>query len=357
LVIQACRLDKISTAKGIYVSRFDAKTGRCGEAQLVAESVAANFLAVHPTLPVLYGLAAGSETSDVLCAWKIQADNGELHLISKVATGGLGSCHVQIHPAGKLAAVAHYNGGSVASFRLAEDGRITTDKPVTFHQHEGHSVNPKRQDKPYAHCAVFSPSGESLLVADLGTDEIFSYSVNPADAVLTLKSKCKVTPGAGPRHVCFHPQLPLVFSNDELLLNVRSFEFDGGELKPLETVGCMLPEAPGTEKDTLAEILCHPNGRFVYTSLRGADQIVCLSFDMAQKQLKRVSHTPSGGKVPRNFTLDPSGRWLIAAHARSPQVTFFSIDPESGALRPTGQVLPTDACLCVRMVKCGSEHP
>jgi 6-phosphogluconolactonase len=49
-----------------------------------------------------------------------------------------------------------------------------------------------------------------------------------------------------------------------------------------------------------------------------------------------VEIVPTGGKEPRNFTLDPSGHWLLAANQHSDTITVLRRDSETGRLSATG---------------------
>ena len=41
---------------------------------------------------------------------------------------------------------------------------------------------------------------------------------------------------------------------------------------------------------------------------------------------------------PRNFAIDPGGKWLYVANQKGDTIVQFEVDQESGALKPTGQV-------------------
>jgi 6-phosphogluconolactonase len=60
-----------------------------------------------------------------------------------------------------------------------------------------------------------------------------------------------------------------------------------------------------------------------------------------------VGHEATQGKIPRNFVIDPSGTFLLAANQNTDTVVVFRIDQQSGHLTPTGQMLdvPTPVCL------------
>jgi len=61
-----------------------------------------------------------------------------------------------------------------------------------------------------------------------------------------------------------------------------------------------------------------------------------------------VDHTPTGGQTPRNFNLDPSGKWLIAANQRSDNIVVFRIENGSGKLTPTGDSVQAGSPVCIR---------
>jgi 6-phosphogluconolactonase len=343
-----------STSKGIYVSRFNNETGACTEPTLAAEVSNPSFLAVHPDHRFIYSVGEisipGFKGGGV-CAWQRDATTGKLTAVGKVQDSlGAGPCHINLDPTGRCAVVANYAGGSIVSYKVNADGSLS--EAVSFIQHTGSSVNPNRQKEPHAHSANFSADGKHVLVTDLGTDEIISYEVDAATARLTAKHKVQVPAGSGPRHLSFHPTGKVAFTNGEMLLNVTSMNYDAaaGSLKLIETMNCLPADIPFNIKHSTAEILVHPNGKFIYVSVRGHDSISRLSYNASTQKMQYLGNTPSGGKIPRNFTLDPSGRWLFAAHQITPQVVIFAIHPDTGELNPTSKELAVNACVCVRFV-------
>jgi 6-phosphogluconolactonase len=99
-----------------------------------------------------------------------------------------------------------------------------------------------------------------------------------------------------------------------------------------------------------AEIAVHPNGKFVYSSTRGADTIAVFAIDAGKGTLTPVERTPSGGKTPRSFAIDPTGAYLFAANQDSDNVVVFRIDAKTGKLTPTGDTLDAFAAVCVTFV-------
>jgi 6-phosphogluconolactonase len=341
-----------SESKGIYVSRFNTETGEWTAPELAGETGSPSFVAVHPTGKFLYSVGEMSQPGQKgggVTAWSIDAATGKLTMINQVSSVGAGPCHINLNPAGTTAMVANYSGGSAVSYWVKPDGSLS--EAVSFHQHEGSSVNERRQKEPHAHSANFSPDGRHAFIADLGADKVFIYQVG-AEGATTAHGSVTVPPGSGPRHFAFHPSGKYAFTNGELLLNVTSFNYDSaaGSLSAIETVSCLpAGEAPG-ERYSTAEIVTHPNGKLVFVSVRQHDTIARFRFDEATGKLQHLGNTPSGGNIPRNFNLDPSGKWLFAAHQNSHNVVLFKVDPESGDLTPAGKEQRVGGCVCVRFV-------
>jgi 6-phosphogluconolactonase len=333
-------------SKGIYAWRFQAATGKLIPIGLVGETTSPSFLAIHPNRKFLYavneisnyeGKKAGS-----VSAFSMDTKTGQLKLLNTVSSRGDGPCHLALDPAGKWLFVANYGGGSVAEYPVHDDG--TLGEASAFVQHTGSSVNHQRQAGPHAHSTVLSPDGKTVFVADLGLDEILSYKVGgltPNDPPFT-----KIAQGAGPRHFAFTPNGRYAYVMTEMTASVVALRYEGGKFEELQTLQTteMAPNVSG------AEIAVHPNGKFVYSSTRGANLIDVFAIDPAKGTLTAVERTPSGGKTPRNFAIDPTGAYLFAAHQDSDNVAVFRIDAKTGKLTPTSEVLEAGAPVCVTFV-------
>jgi len=352
-VYYGCYTNEKSGSKGIYVSRFNSETGDWTAPELAGETGSPSFLAVHPGKKYLYSVGEVSQPGQKgggVTAWSIDKVTGKLTQLNQVSSIGAGPCHINIEKTGKLAMVANYGGGSTASYTIGDDGRLS--EAASFHQHTGSSVNEKRQKGPHAHSANFSPDGTHAFIADLGLDKVIIYATDPTTGKTTTHSEVSVPAGSGPRHFAFHPNGKFAFSNGEMLLNLTSFRYAAkeGTLSVLETVNC-LPEGEAfSESYSTAEVVVHPNGKFVYVSLRKHDTIARFAFDPQTGKLKHLGNTPSGGSIPRNFNLDPSGQWLFAAHQDSHNVVLFKVDPNTGDLTPNGKEQRVGGCVCVKFL-------
>jgi 6-phosphogluconolactonase len=342
-------------SKGIYVYKFNSETGQLTEAGLAAETPSPSFLAVHPSEQYLYSVSEindfdGKKTGAV-SAFKIDKASGMLTLLNTVTSGGEGPCHLNVDQTGKCLVVANYGGGSVEAIPVLEDGRL--GEPGTFIQHEGSSVNERRQAAPHAHSVNFSPDNRFVIAADLGLDKLLVYKVDPAAATLApnMPPFATVKPGSGPRHFTFHPSGKYGYAINEIALTVTAFSYDAekGAFAELQTLST-LPDAERGEGQSTAEIRAHPSGKFLYGSNRGHNTIAVFAVDPEKGTLTLVENVSTQGETPRNFNLDPTGKFLIAENQRSNNIVVYSIDQESGKLTPTGQTLNLGSPVCLRFV-------
>jgi 6-phosphogluconolactonase len=219
-------------------------------------------------------------------------------------------------------------------------------------QHTGSSVDPARQKGPHAHSFRPSPDNRFALACDLGTDRVYVYAIDPEHGTFTPHGEAALPPGYGPRHLAFHPNGNWVFVNYEMLMTVITFAYDAaqGVLQRQVTVST-LPEADRDKKGfSSAEVVVHPNGKFVYVSNRAHDTIAILACDPSTGKLTLLENVPAEGKVPRNFALDLTGNWLLVAHQDSDSVAVFTVDPQTGRLQFTGQKVEVGKPCCVRFL-------
>ncbi|OYW74253.1 MAG: hypothetical protein B7Z37_18530 [Verrucomicrobia bacterium 12-59-8] len=343
-------------SKGVYVARFNTATGELTEPRLAAEAGNPGFLAIHPSKKYLYTIGdvttADGKKGGGISSFSIDKKAGKLTLINQASGVGVGPCHVAVDKTGQMAALANYGSGSIASFAISADGSVS--EAVSFFQHEGSSIDPKRQAGPHAHSVNFSPDNRFAFACDLGLDKVLIYKVEPATGKMTPNDPpfAKTPAGGGPRHLAFHPSGKFVFVNNEMAMTETVFAYDAekGALTEIETVST-LPEADRGKKGfSTAESLAHPNGRVVYVSNRTHDTIAVFACDPATGKLTLLQNVPAEGKIPRNICLDPTGKWLIAAHQDSATAALFKVDQDSGKLTFTGTKVNVPGSICVRFL-------
>lgn len=337
-----------STSKGIYVARLDARTGQLSDPELAAEATNPSFVALHPSGRFLYAVGEmGGQKGGAVSAFAIDAAGGKLTPLNQASSRGSGPCHLNVDKTGRYVLAVNYGSGSTTAIAILDDGRL--GESTAFIQHSGSSVNPKRQQGPHAHSVNLSPDNRFAVVADLGLDQLLVYRFDAAKGTLEANEPpyAKVAPGAGPRHFAFHPNGRLAYVINELASTVTAFSWDArrGALSEIQTVSTLPKDFSG--ENYCAEVVVHPNGRFLYGSNRGHDSIAVFSIDR-QGKLTPIEHVPTQGKFPRNFAIEPGGAYMLVANQNSNNVVVFRIDSKSGRLTATGREISIGAPVCVR---------
>jgi len=319
--------------KGIYAYRYDTASGALKAAGLAVETASPSFLAVDEAGRFLY--AVNETDRGMVSSFSIDRAAGKLTLISQVSSKGGGPCHLALDATGRWLAVANYGTGSVAVLPVGSDGKL--GEAAAFDQHHGSGVNRARQAGPHAHEAVFSPDNRYLLVPDLGLDQILIYHFNAAKGTITPNDPpfAVVAPGSGPRHLAFAPNGKIVYVLSEMASTVTAFRYDAarGELESFQTVSALPDHFTGSS--TTAEIAVNAAGSAVYASNRGHDSIALFHIEPELHTLMAPEHTPTLGKTPRHFTLDPDGKFLVVSNQASGNIVVFRVHPHTGELTPT----------------------
>jgi 6-phosphogluconolactonase len=333
--------------ESIYLVRMDRRSGellRVGSANAGANP---SFLTIHPNGRVLY--AVNELDHGAVSAFTIDRATGMLTRLNEQPSQGGAPCYVSVDRSGRALLVANYAGGSVVLLPIETNGTLG---PAHMVQHTGKGPNAERQEAPHAHCIIPDPSNRFALAADLGADRVFVYRLDLSGKSLTHLEggDAVMRPGAGPRHIAFHPTLPLVFVANELDSTVATLRFDAerGALSPQGTRSTVPAGWTGTNYP--ADIHVAGSGRTLYVSNRGHNSIAVFSVD-STGALSLDQTVSTEGDWPRNFALDPSGRWLLVANQRSDSVVVFARDPARGRLTLTRQRIELPSPVCVRFLR------
>jgi len=331
------------------------QTAELSDPVLAGETANPSFLAIHPSGDYLYAVGElgqfGGKRSGAVSAFRIDRPTGKLELLDQQPSRGAGACHLVVDGSGKNVLVANYSGGSIAVLPIPDDGQL--DEATAFVQHEGSSVNPRRQKGPHAHSINVAPDNRFAFVADLGLDKVLVYRFDAKNGTLAPNNPAWATvkPGAGPRHFAFHPGGKSAYVINELHSTVTAFAYDArqGVLTERQTLST-LPD--GFDGDsTTAEVQVHPSGKFLYGSNRGHDSIAVFAIDGETGRLTLVEHESTQGQTPRNFGIDPTGTFLLAANQKSHTVVIFRIDRDTGELAPTGHKVDVPSPVCVKLIR------
>ncbi|TWU04027.1 lactonase family protein [Neorhodopirellula pilleata] len=341
-------------SRGIYHAALNTQNGKLTKPTLAAEVNSPGFLALHPDGKTLYVTGSASGGNEV-SAYRVEGTAGKatLRLINSVDTGDGGAAHLSTDHAGKVLLSAQYGGGSTTLYELAEDGAIARRVEVRSHAEllpqAGSGVVGNRQDQPHAHWTGTSPDDRFAFVPDLGMDKVVIWKLDQSTPAITHHGFGQCPPGGGPRHMKFSPDGSRIYVLNELALSITVFDYDSesGTMTAGQTIATLSDKTKAKETfNSASEIRVHPSGKYVYSANRGHDSISVFAVG-DDGILTRIEVEPIRGGWPRNFNIDPTGQWLIAAGRDSNTATVFKIEPESGELtfiRET-QTVPTPICV------------
>ena len=327
-----------ATSKGIYAFRFDDRTGGLTPLGLAAETPSPSFLTLSVDgrfvfavneLQSFGGAASGSVTS-----FAADPVTAKLTEISVQPSRGAGPCHLALDRTGRYLAVANYGGGNFALFPVGADGLLQPATRVVAGDRS--ALGPTPPTRPLGHMVSFDAHNRFLIAADKGLDRLLVYRFDASTGELTPNQppSAALPAGSGPRHFAFHPNGSWLFAINEQAATIATFSWEA-ESGRLTASGSVSTRPADVTIGSTAEIGVHPSGRFVYGSNRGHDSIALFAVG-AGGALTLVEYQSTRGQTPRNFALDPTGRWLIAANQQSGTLAVFSIDQETGAVAESG---------------------
>ena len=331
--------------QGIYAARLDRATGKLAPLGMQLEVSRISMLLAHPSRPVLFMLLnPGGKTTveSELHSFSVDRGSGKLMPIADVGTGGRDTTHLLFDERSSTLIGASYGSGEVMSLPVMPDGSV--GRPVSSQRHYGRGPLPE-QATPHAHSVAMDGSRHFVVSADLGADRIFVHRFHDAARSLTEgKPPFEATPpGSGPRHLVFHPNGRFLYVNTQMSAEVRAYKWDAveGRMELVEAQPSYPANYSGEGTRSSSEIGFSRDGRHLYVTLRGdQDSIVVYDVDGKTGRLTETQRVASGGKSPRTFGIDPSGRWMLVSHDVSSTVNVFGIDKASGKLTATGEALP-----------------
>jgi 6-phosphogluconolactonase len=332
---------------GVHRLQMDPETGRLTPLDITAIE-APGWIELDRSEQFLFATIAGSKVA----SFAIDQKTGSLSLIGTQQNGASGAPHLSVDRTGRFVVTASYGGGSVSLLPVAPDGQVGPIADLVLHQ--GDPGPHRDQSQPRAHQCPFDLTRRWIAVPDLGLDRVYVYRLDGVNAKLVANDPAFIQfeRGRGPRHIAFHPNGRFAYLINELNSTMTALAWDSatGVFTELNTLTTLPPGWTGRQWS--AQVVVHPNGRFVYGSNRGSggdsDDIAIFAIDQASGRISPTGHAETLGKVPRNFVIDPSGRFLICAHQDSDNVVPFNINAETGALTPIGQSLPVINAICVQ---------
>lgn len=342
--------------QGLFVYEFHRKTGQFTELQQISVRGRPGFQALHPEGSYLYSVSGSpfnTETNHgTITAYKIDPLTGMLKLINEQSVEGRGPAHVSIDPQGRFAYVSNFGSGNLSVLAINDEGSL--NKAVDVVQHEGSSIDPRRQTGPRVHATDPSNDGRFIYVSDMGIDKVMIYEVDQQTGKLTPAAIPYVEsiPGSGPRHFTFHPNGDFAYSLEQMgsTIAVYSVDHDNGALILRQRIN-MLPD--GFEEDNQAsDIHITKDEKFLYASNRGHDSLVIYRINELTGKLILVGHEYTG-RHPRNFMVDREGEFVFVANMDDDNIVVFRRDEMTGELNYSGNQLfiPTGTCITQHFLK------
>ncbi len=328
--------------QAINVYRVDRRTGRWRHVQSVGNLVNPSFFALDREQRCLYAVHGYfAEVS----AFAIDAQSGRLAFLNQQPVEGRNPVALTLDAANRFLVVANYSSGAIVSLSILPDRSLgaVCDAAALPGEPGPHRT---QQASSHPHHVITDPAGHRFLVPDKGLDCVHVYRLAEGKLVPNDPPSVRARPGAAPRHIAFHPFKPCAYVINELDSTITTYRYFSkrGVLVPAQIMPTLPPSYTG--RNTTAEIVAAPSGKFVYGSNRGHDSIAIFAVK-AGGTLAPVGWEPTRGKGPRFFTLDPSGNFLYAANETSGSIVAFRVDRATGKLRATGQVTRTDSPVCI----------
>ncbi|GAB2886417.1 lactonase family protein [Streptomyces deserti] len=321
--------------RGIGLATYDATTGRITGTGTLTGVGDPSYLAVHPNGRTLY--AVNERDDGAVTAVRLS----DRRVLGRQGTGGGGPCHLSVHPGGRWLLSANYTSGSVAVHPIDASGALGERTDLVTHSRPGPGPG---QDGPHAHQIITSPDKGHVLAVDLGTDTVYTYRLDERSGALTEVAQAHTRPGAGPRHLTFHPggRYAYLANETDNTVAVCAYDPDSGRL----TVGAAQSTGTGSGTSYPAQILVTANGSYAYLANRGHNSLTRYAIEADGARLRLLDTVPVGGDFPRQIAFSPDGTLLFAANQKSGTVSVFHVDDDSGRLRRAGEPFASPVAVC-----------
>lgn len=320
-----------SNSEGIYKMDFNLKTGTLSNLQLAGAAQNPSFIAYSRNKKYLYTVSESLGGS--VSAYKIQ-ESGRLKFLNRVNSNGKGPCHISINKTGNKAVVSNYGGGSVSIYSIARDGKLNEASQVFDYN--------TPDIKSHAHSAQFLR--DELFVSDLGMNALYQYRLKNDNYELVSPNIIEIEGNPGPRHFALTKDGKFIYVINEYVGSITSVKKTENGFEQIDYDTTLDENYKGN--NSCADIHLSKNELYLYGSNRGENTIAVFKRNKFDGTIEKIQTMPVHGDWPRNFTLDPSGKFLLVANQKSHNIAVFSIDPTSGELTFLKDAkAPTPVCL------------
>ncbi len=337
-------------SEGVYVYKFNSADGSATAISHV-KTFNPSFVTFSPDDKFVYAVhetAPQDGKGGDIAAFAFNKETGTLTFINRQLSGGNHPCHVETDKTGRWLFASNYSSGNLSVLPINTDGSLGI---ATTIQHTGSGKNIQRQKGPHTHGAIISDDNKYLFVTDLGIDKVMIYSFDATTGKLTsaVQPFVQSVPGSGPRLFTFHPSNKFAYVIEELTGTVSVYKYKKGRLDVKERISTM--PAGDTSFAGSADIHVSPDGKFLYASNRGdVNTIAIYSVHKKKGTLTLIGHQPTLGKTPRNFSLDPAGKFLLCENQSSDEIVVFYRDVNTGLLSDSGKRIAVGKPVCIKWV-------
>ncbi|WP_312765621.1 lactonase family protein [Epilithonimonas sp.] len=339
--------EKVSEA--VYVYELDMESGKLTKVTSSSDVINPGYITISPNGKYIYASSdAKTPNYGTVSSFAFDADKKTLTFLNQQKTGGENPVYVNVDKNGKWLINATYNQATISIFPLLENGKIDSiAQHFTFT--EGSGVDAKRQEKAHTHSVVFTPDSKTVLFADLGADKILQYpfDANQKQPLIDSQSTfINTKPGSGPRHITFSKDGKLVYSIEELAGMISVYDFSDNKLKEIQRIA--------THPDKIKEgfessdVHISPDGEFLYATNRGKENNIAIFKVLNDGKLESIGYQKTGGKHPRTFAIDETGKFIIVTNVISQDVTVFKRNLETGMLKKIGKPVKIKNVTCVK---------
>jgi 6-phosphogluconolactonase len=317
-------------SEGIYRLQFNQKTGALSDLQFAASTENPSFIVYSRNKKYLYAV---NESSGKVSSFKIQ-QNGLLKLLNKVSSNGNWPCHISLNRSGNKAVVSNYGGGSASIYRISRDGKLNEASQVFEYNIS--------EQKSHAHSAQFFQ--DNLFVSDLGMNAVYQYKLKNENYELVSSSIVKMDGNPGPRHFAMTRNGQFIYVINEYGSSVTSIKNTENGFEQIDYDSTLDENYSG--ENSCADIHLSKNELYLYGSNRGENSIVVFKRNKLDGTIEKIQTMEVHGDWPRNFTIDPSGKFLLVANKKSDNISVFKIDLKTGMLSfLNSKKVPTPVCL------------
>ena len=343
--------------KGIYIYKFNSQTGELNMVSNVDNIINPSFITLSTDGRFLYSCVDTKMSSPGnIAAYQFDSTDGHLTFLNKESSGGANPVYLTLSKNNHYIVTGNYTDPSVTVLTTNANGTVNPFiQTISF---KDSSINKARQSKSHIHSTIFSPDDQYLYSPDLGADKIrvFKFDAEKSEPLIAREEyTVKTVAGAGPRHLVFHPNKKFAYCTEEMGGMVVAYAYKNGKPDTIQRVFSYTDKINGDY--STADIHISSDGKFLYSSNRIENTISIFSIDKKGK-LKLVGHHPTMGNMPRNFTLDPTGNYLLVANQSSNNIVVFKRNPVTGLLDSTGNEIkvPTPTCVIMRTYRSNSQN-